>query len=134
MFTLFADTPLPMQVTTPEFWHALYATGQFGKDNPNSIFVMLLVRAIVIALILIGTAVLVTLIARITRRALDVVAQRSEHSRQRLATLYGLLTSAFSYTIYFVAVLLILFTCGVSWAGLAPLPRPAVKQLFPFRC
>jgi small conductance mechanosensitive channel len=112
---------LQEQLATPEFWQALYASGQFGSDHTGSILILVIVRALVIAAIWLGAAVLVKVAARVVKRALDVVSQRSEHSRHRLTTLYGLLTSTFSYIIYFVAILLVLFTCGISWAGLAPL-------------
>ncbi len=107
-------------IQTPEYWLALYATGKLGA-NAGNIWLLLLVRLVVVGGIVLATKVVVGLFRRMLHRGLVAVAERTGHEQRRLVTLHGLLASALSYLLYFIACILILFTFGITWKGLAPL-------------
>ena len=113
---LFAGLPDPL---TTDFWRQLYASGQFGH-KPN-VLVLILVRLVVAALILLGARIVALLVRRTIMHGVSAAISHAEHGQRRLSTLQGLLISTLGYIIYFFAFILILFTMGLTWAGLAPL-------------
>ncbi|HOF89404.1 MAG TPA: mechanosensitive ion channel, partial [Armatimonadota bacterium] len=88
--------------------------------EPNLI-VAAAARLVVVLFIFGGARVLVGMMRRIVTRGLASIEGDSRGSARRVATLHGLLTSALSYLVYFVAIILTLFVVGVTWKGLAPL-------------
>ena len=123
LYSLAAPSFLLMQMPKwlkDQFWIDLYQHGKFGEQE-NNLALLISVRLLAVALILIATRVVVGLLRRTIKRTLTVLNQRSYTEQQRLTTLYGILSSTLNYVIYFVAIILILSTIGVSWAKLAPL-------------
>lgn len=108
------------KMMTPGFWLALYDNGQFG-DWPPNILLAALARLVVVGLIFIGASVLTGLLRRLVAHGLKAIEAQGHGSEQRVATLNGLLTSTLSYLVYFIAIILTLFTVGITWKGLAPL-------------
>ncbi len=111
---------LLVKLMTPEFWMALYRDGQLGEWPPN-ILLAAITRLVVVGLIFLGAGVLTGLLRRLVARGLLALEAQGRGSERRVATLNGLLTSTLSYLVYFVAIILTLFTVGVTWKGLAPL-------------
>jgi small conductance mechanosensitive channel len=79
------------------------------------------VRLLVMVGILLAARVAVGVARRAVARAVHAATVRAGREQRRLVTLQGILGSALSYAIYFVAMLLVLFTVGVTWKALAPL-------------
>jgi small conductance mechanosensitive channel len=105
----------------PDFWERVYTTGQLGESGEPSTLVLVLVRLFVVGFIFLLAGCANTLVRWGIRRSLERLRTRPAVEHRRLLTLYGLLTSALAYFIYFSAVILALFTVGVNWKGLAPL-------------
>ena len=105
----------------PQFWQRLYTDGELGLGGGERLLMLVIVRVVVSGLVVAAARVLVGLLKRLVRRALFSVVKPGAVEQRRLTTLYGLLTSALSYTTYFIAAILVLFTLGVTWKGLAPL-------------
>jgi small-conductance mechanosensitive channel len=117
---VFGTMNLLVKLMTPEFWMALYRDGQLGEWPPN-ILLAAITRLVVVGLIFLGAGVLTGLLRRLVARGLLALEAQGRGSERRVATLNGLLTSTLSYLVYFVAIILTLFTVGVTWKGLAPL-------------
>lgn len=109
-----------VRIMTPEFWAALYRDGQLG-DWPPNILLVAVARLVVVGLIFLGAGVFTGLLRRLVMRGLLALEKQGHGSERRVATLNGLLTSTLSYLVYFIAIILTLFTVGVTWKGLAPL-------------
>lgn len=109
------------EFATPHFWLQLYHRGQFGDAGEENLPILILVRLLVIILIFFAARILVGLISRLLLKAISTTVNHSHHSNRRLSTLRGLLISTISYLIFFIAIVLVLFTMGATWAGLAPL-------------
>lgn len=105
----------------PEFWHRLYHLGQLGPDSAPNLAIVMLVRLALAVLILAASRAAVGILRRLLRRALMVAAARAGEEDRRLTTLNAVLASTLSYTVYFIAIILILFTFGLTWKALAPL-------------
>jgi small conductance mechanosensitive channel len=112
--------PIFATLITPEFWVNLYAHGQFG-ENKGTIFLLMLVRFVVVIFICLAAGVLASLLRRLLARSVEAMAERGVGAQRRLSTLNGLLASTLTYLVYFIALILILVTCGVTWKGLAAL-------------
>jgi len=106
-----------------EFWQKLYDSGDLGLGGDERLIALVLVRVVAAGLLLVAGRVLVGLLRRLVRRALFAVGTHvpGGQDQRRLTTLYGLLTSALSYSVYTVVAILVLFTLGASWKSLAPL-------------
>jgi small-conductance mechanosensitive channel len=100
----------------PAYWVALYHSGKLGD-----LVLSILMRGVVIALILLGARLLAGTLQRMIGRALSALAERSGARGGRLSTLHSLLTSAVSYLVFFCAIILVLFTLGLTWTTLTPL-------------
>lgn len=112
--------PLPHELLDTRFWSELYATGRIGSGNDPNLIVLILVRLAVVVLIFVAASVVSRLLHRVVKRGLTAIATRTAHGHRRLNTLNGLLNSALSYLIYFIAIVLVLFTMGITWKALAP--------------
>jgi len=109
------------ELTDQRFWADLYTAGQIGSLGASNILVKCVVRLLVIGLILLAANICIRVMVRLVRRGMSALDKSTEHGMRRLNTLNGLLVSTLTYCVDFVAILLILFTLGVSWKGLAPL-------------
>lgn len=109
------------ELATPHFWLQLYHRGQLGDANDENLLILILVRLLVIIIILIAARIFVGLIRKLLLKAISTKHSHSHHGHRRISTLRGLLISTISYLIFFVAIVLILFTMGATWTGLAPL-------------
>jgi small conductance mechanosensitive channel len=106
----------------PDAWVALYHTGAFSPlQVPPNLILVAAVRLLVMVGILLAARVAVGVARRAVARAVHAATVRAGREQRRLVTLQGILGSALSYAIYFVAMLLVLFTVGVTWKALAPL-------------
>ena len=111
-------------ILTTGFWKHLYYSGQVGEyagPFKFSLLVLILVRVVVAALILLAARVAAHLVRRMVAHGVSAAVARAGRGQLRLTTLQGLLTSTLNYIIFFFAIILILFTVGLTWAGLAPL-------------
>ncbi|HEY3377275.1 MAG TPA: mechanosensitive ion channel domain-containing protein [Armatimonadota bacterium] len=88
---------------------------------PSGFWGIWLARLIVSALILLAARMLVRAFRRLLAHGVSAAVARTGRGQRRLNTLQGLLSSTFSYAIYFVACLLALFALGVPPGTLAPL-------------
>jgi small-conductance mechanosensitive channel len=107
-------------ILTPDFWMNLYTHGQFGT-NPASIILLMLVRMVVVIFIFLAAGVVASLLRRILARSVSAMSERGVGAQRRLSTLNGLLASTLTYLVYFLALILVLVTFGVTWKGLAAL-------------
>jgi len=87
----------------------------------HDVIVTVCIRISNIVIILIAARVLVGIIRRLVSRGISTAVTRSGQKSPRLTTLQGVLISTISYTIYFVALILVLFAAGISPATLTPL-------------
>jgi small conductance mechanosensitive channel len=110
-------TPL-QNLCTSDFWWNIYKYGQLEKDGPSYLLLLVLARLLLIVLVLLAARVAVSLAQRGIAHGVGAAISRTEHGRRRLTTLQGLLISTISYTIYFVAIMMILVNLGVSLAWL----------------
>lgn len=105
---------------SPEFWSRIYATGQIGAEGEPNLLLVILSRVIVAIAVLFAARVLVGIVRRIIAHGISTAMTRSGHAQRRLITLQGLLTSAVTYAIYLVTIVLVLLIFGLTWKGLAP--------------
>lgn len=103
------------------YWVRLYQDGPLAAKDTVDFLLAILLRIIAALLILLAARVVVSIVRRIVSHGITTAIVRSDHGQRRLTTLQGVLLSALTYSIYFTAVILILFTMGVTWKGLAPL-------------
>jgi len=104
-----------------DFWIALYQKGQVGATGDGYIPLLIVARLVVVIVIMLAANLVARLLNRLLQRELNAIMSRTGNSTRRLTTLYGLLSSTVSYLIYFCAFVLVLFTIGLTWKGLAPL-------------
>ena len=106
-----------------EFWQNLYESGDLGLGGDERLIALVLIRLLAAGMILVATRVVMGLLRRVIKRALFAVKSHTNAGPdpRRLHTLFGLLTSALAYTLYSIAAILVLFTLGLTWKGLAPL-------------
>ncbi|MHB9133368.1 MAG: mechanosensitive ion channel family protein [Armatimonadota bacterium] len=102
-------------------WINLFNTGRFDGLYPSYMPVWMLVHALVAVVILLVARVAVGILARVIARTLAVTKARSGDGERRLSTVQGVITSTLSYIVYFIALIMVLFSFGVTWKVLAPL-------------
>jgi small conductance mechanosensitive channel len=103
---------------TSDFWWNIYKYGQLEKNGPSYLLLLVLARFAMILLVLLAARVAVGISQRCIVHGVAAAISRTEYGHRRLRTLQGLLISTVSYTIYFVAIILILVNTGVSLAWL----------------
>jgi small conductance mechanosensitive channel len=81
----------------------------------------MLVRMVVVIFIFLAAGVVASLLRRILARSVSAMSERGVGAQRRLSTLNGLLASTLTYLVYFLALILVLVTFGVTWKGLAAL-------------
>lgn len=109
------------ELLDPSYWTRIYDTGQIGKDGEPNILFFTLARVLAVMAILLAAWIIVRLVRHGMLHALASMSQRAPQAKRRLTTLCVILISATSYVLYFMAFILILFTLGVNWKGLAPM-------------
>lgn len=110
----------PEMLLSPEFWTNIYRSGRVGTYDAN-LLVALVARLIVVCLLMLLARVVIGMIKHFIHLGLNSAIATSGKENRRIGTLETLLYSAITYTIYFVTFILMLFTIGITWAGLAPL-------------
>lgn len=106
---------------TTEFWKQLYAGHVEHLYSKGNLLLLILVRLFVAILIILAARVAASIVRRMVMHGVSAAVARAEQGKRRLSTLQGLLISTLSYIIYFFAFIFILFTVGMTWAGLTPL-------------
>jgi len=109
------------QLLSGEYWHQVFDTHHTVWDVLRPLLVAAAVRVVTVAVILLIARVTAGLIRRFIHHAFTTVAKRNDREQRRLHTLEGLLSSAFTYLIYIIALVPILFTIGFTWKTLAAL-------------
>jgi small conductance mechanosensitive channel len=95
------------ELLNPDAWVALYHTGAFSPlQVPPNLILVAAVRLLVMVGILLAARVAVGVARRAVARAVHAATVRAGREQRRLVTLQGILGSALSYAIYFVAMLL----------------------------
>ncbi len=110
----------PEMLMSPEFWTNIYRSGRVGAFDAN-LLVALVARLVVVCLLLILARVVIRMIKHFIHLGLKSALAATVKENRRIGTLETLLYSAITYTIYFITFILVLFTIGITWAGLAPL-------------